>query len=43
MKGVTLTEYGKFICLTLSKNEDFLLCGTAEGYVLGFDAKKIGH
>lgn len=29
LKGVTLTEYGKFICLALSKNEDFLLCGTA--------------
>ncbi len=43
LKGVSLPEYGTFICMDLSKNDEFLLCGTADGYVLGFDAKKLGQ
>jgi hypothetical protein len=43
LKGVTLADYGRFVCMAVSKNEEFLLCGTAEGYVLGFDARKMGQ
>jgi hypothetical protein len=43
LKGVSLSEYGRFICIALSKNDEFLLCGTSEGFVLGFDAKKMGQ
>lgn len=43
LKGVTLSEYGAFISIALSKNDEFLICGTSEGYVLGFDAKRLGQ
>lgn len=43
LKGVSLSEYGKFICMALSKNDQFLLCGTSDGHILGFDARKMGQ
>jgi WD40 repeat protein len=42
LKGTSFLEYGNFVSMALSKNDEFLLIGTTEGYVLGYDARKIG-
>ncbi len=43
MKGANLTEFGNFTCMSLSKNDQYLLVATQDGYILAFDGPKLGY